>query len=1044
MANCDNTISRVLSKRSYGGISDATGALTGDFIDASGVRRGFSGDLVVEVPGALETYADFINADGVMVGSYVDAEGIYYPYIRIPNGEFVTLPGSPHLEYFFVHGINDAGLLVFRYKAVGDAPLTAVGTFAKQTELQFPGSVSTEGWNVNQDGSIVGNYVSADGRRHGFIARPATDTPPPVDPEPVEPPADAAYTYETIDVPGVDFLAVTASSDFGDYAGYTLDPESGKEVAFTLIDGVFRTYDFPGSQNTHFYALGNDGRAAGHYQDNNGLYHGVVLEDGKLRQYDFGDAIQTFIYGISDTTGALTGNWIDASGVHRGFSGAEIIEFPGASETHAHFVNASGGMVGSYVDAEGIYHPYVRTPDGRFVSIDLPRAASLEFYFVHGINDARVVVSRAKPVGDVPRTYVGTFQEGLAEVKVPGSVSTEGWNINQDGSFVGHYESADGRTHGFIARPTAPDDDEPVATPTTFNYTFESIDVAGVDFLALTASSDFEDYAGYTRRADDGKTVAFTLIDGVYTTYDFPGSQETRFYALGNNGNAAGYYVDSDGLHRGVVLENGELRQYDFEGAVQTEIYGISDATGALTGNYIDDSGVRRGFSGDEIIEAPGAPETFADFVNASGRMVGSYIDADGIYHPYARTREGRFLSLDLLRAAQFEYFFLHGINDVGVLVGRAKRFGDVPRTYVGSLQHGLEQVKFPGSVSTEGWNINQDGSIVGHYDSPDGRRHGFIARPTTEAVSDYFGNIFNVALAKGLNMISVPLAPPKPMTAKTLAAQTGATTVITLDAANQQFVGWTPDAPDDGFAIEGGQGYIVNVTKARQFAFVGAPWSTQTEDTAAAPAISIETPQAQEAWAFVVSGHLEGKPAFDGYQVMVRNMRTDSTVTASVQGDYFAAANADLTRRSIVQVGDVMEVRVIGPNGNVESDTLNFKVTPESIADAVLSIRLDSIGKPKLTQLLQNFPNPFNPETWIPYQLEASADVTLHIYDASGAIVRTLDLGFKGQGFYMTRSRAAYWDGRNNMGEQVASGVYFYSLQTPEFSATRKMLILK
>ena len=97
------------------------------------------------------------------------------------------------------------------------------------------------------------------------------------------------------------------------------------------------------------------------------------------------------------------------------------------------------------------------------------------------------------------------------------------------------------------------------------------------------------------------------------------------------------------------------------------------------------------------------------------------------------------------------------------------------------------------------------------------------------------------------------------------------------------------------------------------------------------------------------------------------------------------------------------------------------------------------SIGQPKLTQLLQNFPNPFNPETWIPYQLETSADVTLQIYDTSGGLVRTLDLGFKGQGFYMTRSRAAYWDGRNNLGEQVASGVYFYSLHTPDFSATRE-----
>ena len=698
-------------------------------------------------------------------------------------------------------------------------------------------------------------------------------------------------------------------------------------------------------------------------------------------------------------------------------------------------------MVGSYVDAEGVYHPYIRTPAGRYVSIDLPRAALLEYFFVHGINDANVVVSRAKGVGDVPRTYVGTFQQGLEEFKVPGSVSTEGWNINQDGSIVGYYDSADGRRHGFIAIPAV--DEEQVVAATDLNYTFESIDVPGVEFLELTASSDFEDYAGNTRSADGQKIVAFTLIDGVFATYDFPGSQNTYFYALGNDGGAAGHYEDSEGLHHGIVLENGELRQYDFPGAVQTEIYGISDATGALTGNYTDASGVRRGFSGDAIIEFPGAPETFADFVSA-GRLVGSYIDTDGVYHPYTRTAAGRFLSIDLPQAAQFEYFFVHGINDAGTLVGRAKRVGDVPRTYVGSFRRGLQELTFPGSVSTEGYNINQDGSVVGNYKSADGRTHGFIARPATEAVSDFFGNTYHVTLDKGLNMISVPLAPPKPMSAKTIAALTGATTVIAFDEANQEFVGWTPSAPDDGFAIEGGKGYIVNVPETRQFAFVGSRWTNQMDDAAAAPAIAVDTFQAQETWAFVVSGHLEGQPAFDGYEVVVRNLRTDSVITTSIRGDYFAAATADLAQRSVVQAGDVIEVQVIGPDGNVESDVLSAIVTPEDLADAVLSIRLDSIGQPKLTQLFQNFPNPFNPETWIPYQLEKSADVTLQIYDASGSIVRTLDLGFKGQGFYMTRSTAAYWDGRNNLGEQVASGVYFYSLNTADFSATRKMLILK
>ena len=857
--------------------------------------------------------------------------------------------------------------------------------------------------------------------------------------EPVAVLASDNYTFETIDVPDVDFLALTASSDFEDYAGYTKSTDGEKDVAFTLIDGVFTTYDFPDSQNTYFFALGNDGQAAGHYQDSDGLFHGIVLENGELRQYDFPGAVETFLYGISDATGKLTGNFIDADSIRRGFSGDTIVEFPGAMETYADFVNSSGGMVGSYVDAEGIYHPYIRTPTGRFVSLDLPRAAFLEYFFVHGINDANIVVARAKPKGDVPVTYVGTFQQGLQPFQVPDSISTEGYNINQDGSIVGHYESADGRTHGFIARPGAEIPDEPVVPLEAVNYTYQTIDVPGVEFLALTASSDFEDYAGNTRSADGEKTVGFTLIDGVFTTHDFPGSKNTYFYALGNDGQAAGHYEDSDGLYHGVILEDGELRQYDFPDAVQTEIYGISDATGALTGNFIDADGVRRGFSGDTIVEATEASETYADFVNANGRMVGSYIDTDGVYHPYMRSATGRFISLDLPNAAKFEYFFVHGINDAGTLVGRAKLAGDVPRTYVGSLQHGLHEFKVPGSVSTEGWNINQDGSVVGHYDSADGRRHGFIARPADEAVSDAFSNAYTVTLSKGLNMLSVPLASPTPMTAKNLVALTGATTVIRLDATNQRFVAWTPGAPNDGFTVEGGKGYIVNVPETRNFAFVGARWTNQTEAAAAAPLA-----RSNQTWAFVVSGNLDGIAHSNGYTVKVRNLRTNTVMTAQVRGNYFAAATADLAYRSVVEIGDTMELIVTDTNGNIASEKFNFTVNAANLENAVMTVTLDSIGTPKRSHLLQNYPNPFNPETWIPYQLSEDSLVSVSIYDTAGQLIRTLSLGYQSAGFYNSRNRAAYWDGRNTLGEPVASGVYFYQLVTPSFQQTRRMLILK
>ena len=98
----------------------------------------------------------------------------------------------------------------------------------------------------------------------------------------------------------------------------------------------------------------------------------------------------------------------------------------------------------------------------------------------------------------------------------------------------------------------------------------------------------------------------------------------------------------------------------------------------------------------------------------------------------------------------------------------------------------------------------------------------------------------------------------------------------------------------------------------------------------------------------------------------------------------------------------------------------------------------------PETTALLANYPNPFNPETWIPYQLSKAADVVVTLYAADGSVVRTLALGHQDAGMYKNRTQAAYWDGKNEIGESVASGLYFYTLTAGDFTATRRMLILK
>jgi hypothetical protein len=98
----------------------------------------------------------------------------------------------------------------------------------------------------------------------------------------------------------------------------------------------------------------------------------------------------------------------------------------------------------------------------------------------------------------------------------------------------------------------------------------------------------------------------------------------------------------------------------------------------------------------------------------------------------------------------------------------------------------------------------------------------------------------------------------------------------------------------------------------------------------------------------------------------------------------------------------------------------------------------------PASTNVLQNYPNPFNPECWIPYTLSERAHVIIKIYNITGQLIRTLDLGIRQPGIYVNKAQAAYWDGLNDDGEEVASGVYFYRLYAGDKVSTRKMVVLK
>ena len=125
-------------------------------------------------------------------------------------------------------------------------------------------------------------------------------------------------------------------------------------------------------------------------------------------------------------------------------------------------------------------------------------------------------------------------------------------------------------------------------------------------------------------------------------------------------------------------------------------------------------------------------------------------------------------------------------------------------------------------------------------------------------------------------------------------------------------------------------------------------------------------------------------------------------------------------------------------------ADTEHLGHSVHATLKELLQLLTELSATPETTALLANYPNPFNPETWIPYHLSKPAEVTISIHAINGQIVRKLALGHQAAGIYQNRSRAAYWDGRNQLGEPVASGVYFYTLTAGEFTATRKLLMVK
>ena len=216
-----------------------------------------------------------------------------------------------------------------------------------------------------------------------------------------------------------------------------------------------------------------------------------------------------------------------------------------------------------------------------------------------------------------------------------------------------------------------------------------------------------------------------------------------------------------------------------------------------------------------------------------------------------------------------------------------------------------------------------------------------------------------------------------------------------------------------------------------------------------------------------VVEGEVSTRPVWDVNQDGQVNILDLIQVAQNLDTDVSVNPQTDVNSDGII---DILDLIIVAQNFSdstasaptfvaIESDKLTSAMIQAWIKQAQLendgSIAfrqgianlqklLEQVTVPKKTMLLANYPNPFNPETWIPYHLAKPADVTLTIYAANGSVVRTLALGHQAAGIYQGRGRAAYWDGKNEIGESAASGIYFYTFTAGDFTATRKMLLMK
>ena len=367
--------------------------------------------------------------------------------------------------------------------------------------------------------------------------------------------------------------------------------------------------------------------------------------------------------------------------------------------------------------------------------------------------------------------------------------------------------------------------------------------------------------------------------------------------------------------------------------------------------------------------------------------------------------------------------------------------------------------------------------SLLITYDPETGRwnsylHDGYRGRPGDKTLTDDLGIIASMKVPKsvllsgdalgtngrssitlhpGVNLVGVPLKDSRITRVSDLLKLNGIAGNVSVIIVSDNGFKVVAQAGDPGdIPVTGGGAFILTARNAATVEITGTKWSNPLGQTAA-PSTALTGIQTDGVTpVLAVTGSISpvvGKSVSRPFHVTVKNRSTGTVDTAMTDDDgvSYQFTFVDIETSRAAQVGDILEITAHCPDPFVGVQPLRHTVTGEDVKRSWISLgELVAYEIPAKTELLSNYPNPFNPETWIPYRLAKDAFVTLTIYDRSGRVVREIDVGHRIAAVYESRSKAVHWDGRTEFGERVASGIYFYSLTAGDYSATRKMVILK